>query len=677
MIPILFEKTDTDFTTHGLCRLPDAIMGDVYTEGNGQFELTMEYPISGANYNEILIERIIGVYTDDSKKIQGFRVYAITKPLSGKVTIYARHVSYDLSGYPVTIPSGSYTPASLMALAFQGTPFTGWSDISTQKTVEHKIPISARSLLGGVEGSILDIWGGEYEFDNFTVKLHASRGADNGVSVEYGKNITNLVDQYNTEDVFNAVLPYAVTYDSNDNEKVVIGDKISFNSVLTTEKTAIIDFSDRFDIDETPTKAKLATLAQAYIQNNNPGNTVSNMSLSFVPLWYDGGDQVGLFDTITARHTKLGVDKKVRVVAINYDFLLERISKITCGKLSANFVSTVIDMQEKTTKQIERATQMPDRWQQAIIAATEKITGNVGGYVILHEGEDGKPYELLILDDPDINLARNVWRWNLAGLGFSSNGYQGPFTTAFTADGQINASMITTGALQVLDSLGRVLFSADSDSNSVQIAGFNVNRAGMRYTVTEASSSGKGNRTYTMDLSRNGITNTLDDWLTVDKDGNPVPAYRYVTTSHIDEGVFEVTDGYGNYAGLLSDRIRFRNEGGRLLSLGPMYEIYHYESSTAAKTYTKTVPNGVYLVIHCKQTTPYQASTGLSLLVIGSADPGAASIMKIGGGSEIGASTSESKYSTVTATCNGDLTGTVTWKIKGEGYRKLILLRLN
>lgn len=449
MIPILFEKTDTDFTTHGLCRLSDALSTEAYTEGNGQREFTLEYPVTGENYDEILIERIIGAYADDTKRIQGYRIYAITKPINGIVTIYAHHVSYDLSGKVVTVPSGSYTPSSLMALLFSGTNFTGWSDIADSKTVAFNVPTSVASILGGVEGSILDTFGGEYEFDNFTVKLHAQKGADNGVVVEYGKNITNIVDEYNTDGVFTSIVPYATYTDSSGLEQTVVGDKITFNSVLTVEKTAAIDFSDRFDYDNIPTKAALATLGNAYIANNDPGNTVSNMTLSFVPLWYDGSDDsVGLYDTITARHTKLGVDKKVKVVAVWYDCLAERISRMTCGRLSSNFVSTVVDLQSQEAKTAKEITVFPDRWKQAVEAATRAITGNDGGYVVLHIGASGKPYEMLILDNPDIEQAQNVWRWTLGGLGFSSNGYDGPYELAITADGNIIADFIRAGKIQ-------------------------------------------------------------------------------------------------------------------------------------------------------------------------------------------------------------------------------------
>ena len=501
MIPILFEKTDTDFTTHGLCRLPDALSAEAYTEGNGQREFTLEYPVTGENYDEILIERIIGAYADDSKSIQGYRIYAITKPINGIVTIYAHHVSYDLSGKIVTVPSGSYTPSSLMTLLFSGTSFTGWSDIADSKTVEFSVPTSVASILGGVEGSILDTFGGEYEFDNFTVKLHAQKGADNGVIVEYGKNITNIVDEYNTEGVLTSIVPYATYTDSSGLEQTVVGDKITFNSVLTVEKTAAIDFSDKFDYDNAPTKAALATLGNAYIANNNPGNTVSNITLSFVPLWYDGSDDsVGLYDTITARHTKLGVDKQVKVVAIWYDCLAERISRMTCGRLSSNFVSTVVDLQSQEAKTAKEITVFPDRWKQAVEAATNAITGNDGGYVILHKGNDGHPYELLVLDNPDITQAQNVWRWTLGGLGFSSNGYAGPYETAITADGQINANFITTGIidaslinagiLRVKDINNNVLFEANITTKTVNIAGFTVKNNSFEYTLSTPSGSG-------------------------------------------------------------------------------------------------------------------------------------------------------------------------------------------
>lgn len=99
-------------------------------------------------------------------------------------------------------------------------------------------------------------------------------------------------------------------------------------------------------------------------------------------------------------------------------------------------------------QQIENANS-PFRQQQqtAINNATNWITGAKGGYVVINKNEQDQPYEILIMDTPDISTAKNVWRWNQGGLGFSSSGYNGPYATAITQDGSIVANFITTGVL--------------------------------------------------------------------------------------------------------------------------------------------------------------------------------------------------------------------------------------
>ena len=139
---------------------------------------------------------------------------------------------------------------------------------------------------------------------------------------------------------------------------------------------------------------------------------------------------------------------KAKVVKTEYDSLLEKYKRLTIGKPRANMADTVAAMQDEVTE----VKTYPTRWSDAIALATQLITGNTGGYVILHEGPDGKPYELLIMDNPDINAAQNVWRWNVNGLGFSSSGYAGPYSTAITSNGMIVADFIQTGEIQ--DALG-------------------------------------------------------------------------------------------------------------------------------------------------------------------------------------------------------------------------------
>lgn len=485
MIPVLYAANETDFTTYGIGALRDTTSCIVTEQYNGEFEMIMQYPITGKLYEELAAERIIKAKAWDVRDPQLFRIYRISRPLRGIVTIYAQHISYDLAGIALAPFSGSYTAAGAMAYMFTGTPYTGISDKSGTKTVKTIEPKSVRAMLGGSEGSLLDLWGGEYTFDNFTVKLNVHRGSDKGVVIEYGKNLTELTADNDLTEVYTQLQPYARYTDSSETEHVVTAPAISITSVISRTKTLIRDFTDALQLDQgvVPTAAQITAAATSWLSDNTLGYETPSITVSFEPA--KGGANypvVGLElgDTVTIRYTKLGVDVKARIVETEYDTLADRYKKMTVGKPRANMAATVASL----TETAQAVQEYPNRWSDAIAAATKLITGNSGGYVVIHEGTDGKPYEILIMDTPDINTAVNVWRWNINGLGFSSNGYAGPYATAITYDGSINADFITSGTinadliqagrLTVYDSNDDLLFDADKDNNAVTIGGFTV-----------------------------------------------------------------------------------------------------------------------------------------------------------------------------------------------------------
>lgn len=195
MIPILFPSTATEFKTQGLGALSDAISCIVTEERNGEYELEMEYPLDGIHFAELTDRCIITAIPSPYRIPQPFRIYQITKPLNGVCTIYAQHISYDLSGVPLnpfTADNALEAMVGLESNAEGDSPFKFRTDKSTVAKFMVTVPSAARSVLGGQTGSILDVYGGEYEWDGFTVKLQNTRGQDNGVIIRYGKNLTNL-----------------------------------------------------------------------------------------------------------------------------------------------------------------------------------------------------------------------------------------------------------------------------------------------------------------------------------------------------------------------------------------------------------------------------------------------------------------------------------------------------
>ena len=447
MKPILFPSTATEFTTQGLGALSDAISCIVTEERNGLYELEMQYPQSGIHFSEIQNRCIIYAIPSPYREAQPFRVYRITRPINGIAIIYAQHISYDLAGIPVNPFTAGSAAEALSGMASHTaveSPFLFWTDKSTTANFSVLVPSASRSVLGGVEGSILDVYGGEYLFDKFFVRLYNQRGNDNGVVIRYGKNLTDVEQDANISSVATGVLPYWVGAEG----ELVQGNIVNVDGTFDFVRIMTIDFSS--DFENQPTASELETRAMQYIKSNKIGVPSVSISVSFVQLeqteeYKDLAllEKCDLCDTVTVQFEALGINAKAEIVRIITDVLLERYESVEVGDIRANIAYTIADQQQK----IEKAP-TTSAMQQAINNATNQITGNKGGYVILHSSTGSKePDEILIMDTPEISTATKVWRWNKSGLGYSSSGYNGPYGLAMTQDGAIVADFITTGVL--------------------------------------------------------------------------------------------------------------------------------------------------------------------------------------------------------------------------------------
>lgn len=477
MIPILYKADATNFASYGIGALPDTISCEVTEERNGAYECVVKYPVTGMNYSEIKRERIIKAKPSDTGSPQAFRIYRMTTPINGIVKIYAQHISYDLAA--IATPqweSTPITPQLAVEEVFDNalTPhrFTFQTDYTEAKAFAVSKPKSLRAVLGGEEGSVLSLWGGEFEWDNFKVVHHQGRGHNNGVVIEYGKNLTKFEHDSDISDVYTDLLPYAVTEDEEGNETVItLAEQILQigKTTLSQRKTLIKDFTDSFDIDAVITEDLLREKAQKYLENNPLGMETPTLTISFEALWKQPEyaavlERVALCDTVTVRHSELGISEHVKVIKTVYDTLAEKYVSITLGSAKASLLSTISDTTQSVDNIVQKVDRFPSLMQSAIDSATKLITGQKGGYVVLHGDETGQPYELLVLDSPNIADAVNVWRWNVGGLGFSSNGYNGPYETAITSDGQIVADFITSGSLVANIIKAGVLSSVDGSS---------------------------------------------------------------------------------------------------------------------------------------------------------------------------------------------------------------------
>ena len=478
MIPVLYPADATEFSDYGIGTLTETLSCQVTEERNGVFECVLKYPSSGYLFGEIKKERIIKAKPNDTKPPQAFRIYKITTPINGSITVYAQHISYDLSTI-ATMPfsAKSITPTRAMEQVFKNTVsmhrFTFKTDYSSAKPFSVDAPKSVRACLGGEEGSILSLWGGEYEWDNFRIIHHQGRGTHTDVVIEYGKNLTKLDHETDNTDIYTELLPYAVKTNENDEEEVLtLPEQVLpiTKSELVTHKTLILDFTEKFEDGYPITVDTLRAKAKDYISSHPLGVETPTITVSFEPLWKQPEyaavlERVSLCDTVTIRHSILGITTKAKVIKTVYDTLSEKYTSISLGAAKGSLATKVGDLESTVEKAQKSVDRFPSLLNSAIKNATDKITGQTGGYVVLHsDSETGQPYELLVMDAPDIADAVNIWRWNTGGLGFSKNGYNGPYETAITADGQIVADFITTGSLVANIIKAGVLSSQDGSS---------------------------------------------------------------------------------------------------------------------------------------------------------------------------------------------------------------------
>lgn len=489
MKPIIMNSEDTlttmaDSYTNGLGRL-NALTAVVTEERNGIYELEMTVFIDDEHFSDLSVGSVLKVMTANG--LQLFRVYEITKPMNGVCAVYAQHISYDLAKAPV-LPFSASSAASAVSglvshLAVDTYEFTATTDIDSASTFSLAEPKYFRECLGGYTGSILDVYGGEYEFDNLTVKLLASRGSDNGVQIRYGKNMTDIQQESNIESMYTAVLGYATVDDST-----VYG-TVQYITTGSAPNVKIVDFSDEYESGETPTADDLDTLAQNYIAANDLATPKVNIEVSFVALadteqYKDIAplETVNLCDTVHVYFEKLGIDASAKVIKTEYDSINERLISVEVGDARTNLSESLSE-----TVASEAVAQSSDIMTRAIEHATNMITGGLGGYVVIGTNSSGEPEEILIMDTNDKSTATNVIRMNQNGIGFSNDGYDGTYTTAWTIDGGFVADFITSGTINAITIEGSTIKSGDliwyeGESNEASIDSGYISYNGTTYS---------------------------------------------------------------------------------------------------------------------------------------------------------------------------------------------------
>lgn len=447
----LYEQSEKNFTTAGLCTLPDATSCVVTEERNGAYELEMQYPINGIAYSSITARRIIFCRPNPYEREQPFRIYKISKPINGIVTVYAQHISYDLKG----IPLSPFTAENILT-ALQGfttyavgdQPFTFTTDKTTTANFAVTVPSSARSMLGGTDGSLLDVYGGEYVFDRYIVALKAARGENHGVEIRYGKNLTDVTQEENISKVATGVYPYWKSM--TDDTLVMLPEKtLAAPGTYTFSHVVPLDLSTEWD--EAPTEEQLRARAQKYMEDNAIGVPQVSLSVSFQPLadtveYKDLAplEEVRLCDTVTVIYPELGVSATAKVIRCVYNVLLGRYDKIDIGDARTTLADTIAGQGDAISNlPLDDVAKQATESSTNISQELQKLLANgMGLYTSTVDAENGGKI-FYMHDKPTLAQSTNIWRIQGGVFAASADGGN-TWTAGFTTSGNSVAKVIQT-----------------------------------------------------------------------------------------------------------------------------------------------------------------------------------------------------------------------------------------
>lgn len=534
--PVLYSQSETDFDHNGCGILSDCISCLVSETKNGEYELTMEYPVTGIHFDEIESRSIIKARANQFSEPQLFRVYSQKKIMKRNVVLKAEHISYDLTGIAVSpfFASNSFNALDMIKQnSVVDNQFLFYSDFNENGDFRSKAPTSARSVLG----ELLKTYGGVYEFDNFNVRYLSQRGTNRGVSIRYGKNLTDLKQEENCSAIFTGIYPYWISSDESGTlvelpEKIIHAEgNYSFHRIKS------VDFSGAFQ--NQPTQDKLREAAVKYMEQNHVGVPQVSLTVSFASLeqsaeYKNSGilEKVSIGDTVNVEFPAMGVSADAEAVKLVYNVLLDRVDSVTLGNVKSNIADTIAE-QKKELSDTPKKSQL----QIAIDVLTKALLGASGGSVrMLDTNEDGLPDTLYIADDPDPIKAKKVWRFNYEGWGASKTGYDGPYTIGASFDSGILAEFVTAGTLYgMLVKAGAI----ESDDGAIRIdltntankAIFNCGiQTNKDFTVMDANGSYQ-----VFKVSRERV-NGIDRFDLVGYDGSSNDVFRVMRAYNAEDG---------------------------------------------------------------------------------------------------------------------------------------------
>lgn len=465
MIPIIYEGTETAFISNGLGRLRDCISCVVTEERNGIYECDFEYPIDGHNFSKIQIGRIIAVTHDDTGTVQPFDIVSCSRPIDGVVEFHAQHISYRQSGLTVsgkninsladalTLIKGSATPTN---------PFTYQTDKTSTgyAAAFDGVPRTVRSLLGGVEGSILDTFGGEYEWDVWNVHLWSARGQNRPLTIRYGVNMTDYTEELDASESYSSAIPFWTGDDGTGKDIVVKGSRVYADGAVPGgyELCVPMDLTEKFE--DKPTASQLTTLGNTMIKSGSPNLPTQNITVDFVRLQDTEEYQqfknlltCNLCDSVNVVFPTYNVSARFKIVKTEYNVLLDRYSSLELGSLSTTLSEAlgISDTLEGGNSNGYGA-QSANYTSSFTIGNLTILTGNV----IVNVTSSNTNTNVSVSFGATFKYAPNVQltMLNIGGSYYQKVTAAGPSTTGFTArvragnaPGNVNVNWVAIGEL--------------------------------------------------------------------------------------------------------------------------------------------------------------------------------------------------------------------------------------
>jgi len=457
----IFDANDRDFSSAGNIIIEPLKCLEFKKKSLNGWYIEVEIPIKYKDY--ISKDKLCVVQTKSKLNPQAFRIGENIEYSTRKIKFTAEHVMFDARDYILV----DVRPTNLNGInglnyinqrTDKTSPFTIYSNVQTMSTAYF-----VRKNLLEAWTVFEERWGGIFDADNWNISFLTSVGHDNGESVIYGKNMQGFDIFEDWSSVCTRLYP--VGYDG-----IMLPEKY-LDSDIQYEKpySRVVNFETNIDEEEQTEEGLIAELrenASAYLEENK----LPKISYTIIS---NINDDLEIGDIIEVKHPLVNI--KTEVLEYEYNLISKKVKSLTFGNYNRD-VKTKFDNIKNSIFQIS---QTISKQEVVINAQTNLInTLNKNGYVYIDDNE------ILILDTLPKENARNVWRFGLGGIGFSSNGYEGPFETAMTMDGQINANFITTGTLAVSRIEG---LAGKINYYDTQITGINIELGKIESSISDVA----------------------------------------------------------------------------------------------------------------------------------------------------------------------------------------------